>query len=238
MASWTERAELLVGKEKIERLKSKHVLVMGLGGVGGIASEMIARSGVGEMTIIDGDTIDLSNINRQVIALHSNVGNAKAEELGKRLKDINPDLKLTIINDFFTGDMMDAFDFSPYDYVVDAIDTLTPKTRFVTAAFRANKKIISSMGAGGRLDPTRVEIKDISKSYNCKLARALRKRLYKRDIKKGIKVVFSAEDIQDDCFVETDGSNHKKSTIGTISYMPTTFGIFCASQVIRDLLEE
>lgn len=238
MPSWTDRAELLVGKDKIESLKSKHVLVMGLGGVGGIAAEMIARSGVGKMTIIDGDTIDISNINRQLIALHSNIGAAKAEQLGSRLKDINPELELTVINKFFTGEMMDEFDFSSYDYVIDAIDTLTPKTRFVTAAYRANKKIISSMGAGGRLDPTKVEIKDISKSYNCKLARALRKRLYKRDIKKGIKVVFSPEDIQDNCFIETDGSNYKKSTIGTISYMPTTFGLLCASQVIRDLLEK
>ncbi|MCK5883886.1 MAG: tRNA threonylcarbamoyladenosine dehydratase [Bacteriovoracaceae bacterium] len=238
MSNWTHRAELLVGKEKMDALKAKHVLIMGLGGVGGVASEMIARSGVGIMTIIDGDSIDLSNINRQIIALHSNIGNRKAEELGKRLKDINPELKLTVIDQFFTGDMMDEFDFTPYDYVVDAIDTLTPKTRFVTAAFRAEKKIISSMGAGGKLDPTRVEITDISKTHNCKLARALRKRLNRRDIKKGIKVVFSAEDIIEGSFMDIEEVNYKRSTVGTISYMPTAFGIICASQVIRDLLDK
>ncbi len=234
---WTERTELLL-KDDFKKLESKHVLVMGLGGVGGIAAEMIVRSGVGEITIADGDTVDISNINRQIMATHENIGQKKAEVTAARLRSINPNLKIHLFDTYFTGEMMDTIDLSAYDYIVDAIDTLTPKTRFVTSAYRQGKKIVSSMGAGGRIDPTQVKISDISKSHNCKLARALRKRLYKRDIKKGITVVYSAEDIQDDCFVETDGSNNKKSTIGTLSVMPNIFGLYCATVVIRGLLEK
>lgn len=238
MTSWQERTILLLGEEEHNILRNSHVLVVGLGGVGGSAAEALARAGIGEMTIIDGDTIDKSNINRQAIALHSNINCPKADVTKAKLLDINPELKITSIGEYFTGDMMDEIDLSPYDYIVDAIDTLTPKTRFLVTAFRANKKIVSSMGAGGKLDPTKIEIKDISKSYNCKLAQALRKRLYKRNIRRGIKVVFSPEHIRPNCFVETDGSQNKKSTIGTVSFLPPLFGLFCASVVINDLIKK
>lgn len=238
MTNWQERTILLLGDKEHDILKNSHVLVVGLGGVGGSAAEALARAGIGEMTIIDGDTVDPSNINRQVIAFHSNAGCSKTEVTKKKLLDINPELKITCISEYFTGDMMDIIDLSAYDYIVDAIDTLTPKTRLLVTAFRADKRIVSSMGAGGKLDPTKVEIKDISKSYNCKLAQAIRKRLHKRDIRKGIKVVFSPEQIRPDCIIETEGENNKRSTIGTISFLPPIFGLFCASVVINDLIKK
>ena len=233
--NWLERTELLLGKETIARLAHKHVLVVGLGGVGAYAAEMIARAGVGRMTIVDGDTVSISNINRQLPALHSQVGRPKTEVMAERLRDINPKIELTVINEFIKDERMVQLLDNKYDYVVDAIDTLSPKVFLICHSVRLGLKIISSMGSGGKTDPAKLQIADISKTYNCKLARAVRKRLHRKGIDKGVTVVFSTELTDNAAVVEVDDEENKKSTVGTISYMPALFGIYCASKVIADL---
>ena len=233
--SWLERTELLMGSEKLERLRQKHVLVVGLGGVGAYAAEMIARAGVGHMTIVDGDTVSISNINRQLPALHSQVGKPKTEVMAARLHDINPDIDLTIVNEFIRDERMVQLLENKYDYVVDAIDTLSPKVFLIYHSIQMGLPIISSMGSGGKTDPTKLQIADISKTFNCKLARSIRKRLHRKGIDKGLTVVFSTELTDKTAVLEVDDEENKKSTVGTISYMPALFGIYCASKVIRDL---
>ncbi len=236
LANWSARTELLIGNEKYEFLKNANVLIMGLGGVGSFAAEFIARAGVGKMTIVDGDTVDASNMNRQLPALISNIGKQKAEVVSARLNDINPELNLTIISNFITEEEMENLVTSGnFDYVVDAIDTLAPKLNLIETCVRKKIPIISSMGAGGKFDPSQVKIVDISKSYNCTLARKIRKALHKKKIYKGFKVVFSPEEVSKDCVMLVNQQN-KKSTVGTISYMPALFGVNCASFVIRGLL--
>ncbi|MBO7144548.1 MAG: tRNA threonylcarbamoyladenosine dehydratase [Salinivirgaceae bacterium] len=233
--SWLERTELLLGSEKLERLRQKHVLVVGLGGVGAYAAEMIARAGIGRMTIVDGDTVSNSNINRQLPALHSQVGKPKTEVMAARLRDINPDIDLTVVNEFIRDERMVQLLENKYDYVVDAIDTLSPKVFLIYHSIQMGLPIISSMGSGGKTDPTKLQIADISKTFNCKLARSIRKRLHRKGIDKGLTVVFSTELTDKTAVVEVDDEENKKSTVGTISYMPALFGIYCASKVIRDL---
>ena len=233
--NWLERTELLLGKETVEQLQHKHVLVVGLGGVGAYAAEMIARAGIGRMTIVDADTVSTSNINRQLPALHSHIGKPKAEIMASRLRDINPDIDLTVINEFVKDERMVQLLDNEYDYVVDAIDTISPKVFLILHCLNRNLKIVSSMGAGGKTDPSKIAIADISKSYNCKLAKSIRKRLHRKGINKGVAVVFSSELTDKDAVVEVDDEENKKSTVGTISYMPALFGIFCAAKVIRDL---
>jgi tRNA A37 threonylcarbamoyladenosine dehydratase len=228
---------LLIGKEKLTKLNNAHVLIVGMGGVGSFAAEFICRSGVGQMTIIDGDVVDPSNRNRQLPALATTHGMSKAELMGDRLKQINPELKLTIIKEFVMPDRVDSMlDCNP-DYVVDAIDSITPKVTFIRAAHAKGLKLVSSMGAGARLDPTCLKIADISKSYNCPFAQQIRKVLRGHGITKGIRVVFSPEPANKESLMFTDGSNFKKSAYGTISYLPATFGATLASVVIRDLIE-
>lgn len=234
--SWQERTELLLGKEKLERLSNANVLVVGLGGVGAYAAEMICRAGVGSMTIVDGDVVEESNRNRQLVALKSNEGIPKAEILKGRLKDINPALNLIVLNDYISEDKMaEMLDSQQFDYVVDAIDTLTPKVYLIIESLKKDVRIISSMGAGGKIDPSQVRVADISKSYHCRLAKTLRKRLSRLGIKKGIKVVFSPEEVSKESVREEEGRN-KKSTVGTISYLPPIFGCYIASEVIKDLI--
>lgn len=235
--AWLSRTELLIGKEKLTKLNNAHVLVVGMGGVGSFAAEFICRSGVGEMTIIDGDVVDPSNRNRQLPALATTHGMSKAELMGDRLKQINPELKLTIIKEFVMPDRVESMLDSNPDYVVDAIDSITPKVTFIRAAHAKGLKLVSSMGAGARLDPTCLKIADISKSYNCPFAQQIRKVLRGHGITKGIRVVFSPEPANKDALMFTDGSNFKKSAYGTISYLPATFGATLASVVIRDLIE-
>lgn len=235
---WLERTELLLGNEKLEKLQNKHVLVVGLGGVGAYAAEMICRAGVGKLTIVDGDTVNLTNINRQLPALHSNLHKPKAELMAERLKDINPNVALNVINEFIRDEDMKEFLNADFDYVVDAIDTLSPKVHLIYNAMQRGFRVISSMGAGGKLDPYGVKIADVSKSYNCNLARVLRKRLRKLGIAKGFPVIFSPEDVDKSAVIVTPNKQNKKSNVGTISYMPALFGIHCASKVIRDLIEE
>jgi tRNA A37 threonylcarbamoyladenosine dehydratase len=236
--AWLSRTELLIGKEKLTKLNNAHVLIVGMGGVGSFAAEFICRSGVGQMTIIDGDVVDPSNRNRQLPALATTHGMSKAELMGDRLKQINPELKLTIIKEFVMPDRVESMLESNPDYVVDAIDSITPKVTFIRAAHAKGLKLVSSMGAGARLDPTCLKIADISKSYNCPFAQQIRKVLRGHGITKGIRVVFSPEPANKDALMFTDGSNFKKSAYGTISYLPATFGATLASVVIRDLIGE
>lgn len=232
---WLERSELLFGKDGLERLKSANVLIVGVGGVGAYAAEMLVRAGVGRVTIADSDCVSLSNINRQLIALHSTVGRAKTEVLAERLMDINPQLQLRIVTEYIKDEKTDEIlDSEQYDYVVDAIDTLSPKLALIKGCLDRKYPIISSMGAGAKVDPTKMEICDISKTHHCPLAHMLRKRLHKMGIRKGFKAVFSAEIPVEGAMILCEEQN-KKSNVGTVSYLPALFGIGCASVVIRDL---
>jgi len=232
---WQTRTELLLGKEKLEKLAASHVLVVGLGGVGAYAAEMICRAGVGKMTIVDGDKITESNINRQLPALNSTIGRYKTEVIAERLLDINPVVELVTINEFIHDERMIEILDRGYDYVVDAIDTLSPKILLIYHSLQKGIPVVSSMGAGGKVDPTAIRITDISKTYNCKLARILRKRLHKLGIRKGFTAVFSPEEVAGDSIELTEGEQNKASNVGTISYMPAAFGCACASVVIRTL---
>ena len=235
---WLSRTELLTGKEKLLALREKHVLVAGLGGVGAMAAEQICRAGVGCMTIIDGDTVHPSNRNRQLAALKSTEGIAKTEVMARRLLDINPELQLTVIYEYMKDDRTIEILEQGYDYVVDAIDTLSPKVFFLFHCVRLGLPVVSSMGAGGKYDPMQVAVADINDSYNCKLAYYIRKRLHKMGVWTGIKVIFSPEVVERSSVILQEGESNKKSNVGTISYMPAIFGCFCASVVLRDLLEK
>jgi tRNA A37 threonylcarbamoyladenosine dehydratase len=235
--AWLSRTELLIGREKLERLMNAHVLIVGMGGVGSFAAEFICRSGIGEMTIIDGDVVDPSNRNRQLPALATTHGQSKATLMGERLMQINPELKLHVIQEFIRPERVEELLTGNFDYIVDAIDSITPKLTFLKAAYGKGYRLVSSMGAGAKLDPTRLEVTDISKTYNCPFAQQVRKLLKGAGIYKGIKVAFSPEEPIKESLMLTDGSNFKKSAYGTISYLPATFGATLASVVIRDLME-
>lgn len=236
MAKWQERTALMLGDEDLEKLRKAHVLIVGLGGVGAYAAEQLCRAGIGSLTIVDGDVVEQTNRNRQLPALISNEGKPKAEILGERFRDINPELNLCVINEYLKDKrMIEILHEAQYDYVVDAIDTLAPKTFLIYHSVQANLPIVSSMGAGGKFDPAQVQQADLSKSYNCRLAKMIRKRLYKLGIRKGVKVIFSPEEVDAKRIRIEEGQN-KKSAVGTISYMPPVFGCFCASVVIQDLL--
>ena len=234
--NWLTRTELLLGEEKLNMLRQANVLVVGLGGVGAYATEQLVRAGIGNITIVDGDTVNTSNRNRQLTALVSTVGQSKAAVVASRLKDINPELNLTVINEFIKDERTpEILDAQKYDFVVDAIDTLSPKVFLIVETFNRGIPLISSLGAGGKFDPTKIEITDISKTHNCKLARMVRKRLSKHKIKKGFTVVFSPETVDKNHVIEVEDELNKKTTVGTISYMPGLFGMFAASHVIRKL---
>ncbi|HAR73562.1 MULTISPECIES: tRNA threonylcarbamoyladenosine dehydratase [Empedobacter] len=238
MAVWQERAELLFKEEGLEILKNSNILVVGLGGVGSFAAEFIARAGVGKMTIVDGDTVDITNINRQLPALHSTVGQHKVDVVGDRLMDINPELELTRINEFLSPERTHEIVTTDFDYVLDCIDSVTPKINLILAAKRKKIKVISNMGAGGKYLASKVQVRDISKTDVCPLAKNVRKRLKKEGINKGVKAVFSTE-VPDESSVKlTDGKNYKKSFYGTNSWMPGLFGLHAAETVIRHLLKK
>ncbi len=233
---FTCRTELLLGKEKLEKLINSNVLVVGLGGVGAYAAELICRAGVGKMTIVDGDIYQQSNLNRQLGALHSTTGKSKALYMTERLKDINSEIKINTINKYITDAEMPSLLNEKYDYVIDAIDTLSPKVQLIYHSIKKGIPLVSSMGAGLKIDPLKVKITDISKSYNCGLARMIRKKLHKLGIYKGFKVVYSPEEAAEESIIPIEGERNKKSIVGTISYMPPVFGCFCASVVIQDLI--
>lgn len=235
---WLERTELLIGKEQLVKLSKSNVLVVGLGGVGSYAAEFICRVGVGKMTIIDGDTVDPTNKNRQLPALNSTIGKTKASVMAARFLDINPEVDLTIIDKFQQPeDNIKLIQDQSFDYVMDCIDSVSPKIYLIKTCVDMKQRFISSMGAGGKLDPSTVQVVDISKSYNCPFARTIRKRLKKYHIRKGFKVVFNHGELMRESMKLTDGSNYKKSFYGTISYMPALFGLRMAAEVIQDLIE-
>jgi tRNA A37 threonylcarbamoyladenosine dehydratase len=235
---WQQRTELQIGKENLYKLANSHVLVVGIGGVGAYAAEMLCRAGVGYMTLVDGDIVQETNLNRQLPSLNSTLGLKKVNVMAQRMKDINPEVNLNIIDTYIKDEqMIDLLD-GPFDYVVDAIDTLSPKVYLIFHCMSKGLPIVSSMGAGGKFDPTQIKISDISESYNCKFARIIRKRLHAKGIFKGFKVVFSPEGVDPDMIELTDGELNKRSMVGTISYMPAAFGCACASVVLRDLIGE
>ena len=251
MENQFERTELLLGKDAIQKLKNAHVAVFGVGGVGGFVVEALVRSGVGEIDVIDKDTVSLSNINRQIIALHSTVGQPKVEVIKNRALDINPNVKINAFETFFLPDTADMFDFSKYDYVVDAIDTVKGKIEIILRAEKAGVKIISSMGAGNKLDPTRFEVSDIYKTSVCPLARVMRRELKARGIKK-LKVVYSEEiptrpieDMAISCRTNCicpPGAKHKcterRDIPGSVAFVPSVVGLIIAGEVIKDLTVE
>jgi tRNA A37 threonylcarbamoyladenosine dehydratase len=232
---WLIRTEMLIGAKGLKKLKSVRVLVVGLGGVGAYAAEMICRAGIGNMTIVDGDTIHTSNRNRQLLALNSTTGSAKAELMRSRLLDINPELKLTIIKEYIQDERMIEVLDEGFDYVVDAIDTLSPKVFLIYHSLERKYPVVSSMGSAGKFDPVKITISDISETNNCNLAKILRKRLHRLGVREGFTAVYSPETIDKKKIVPSTSEHNKASVVGTISYMPAAFGIACASVVIRDL---
>jgi tRNA A37 threonylcarbamoyladenosine dehydratase len=235
--SWLSRTTLLVGEEAVRKLNNAHVMVVGLGGVGSFAAEFIARSGIGTMTIMDGEVVDPTNRNRQLPALATTHGQSKAALMAERLTAINPELQLNVVNAFVNPEMVaEQLTHHPH-YIIDAIDSITPKITFMRMAYESGIPMVSSMGAGGKVDPTQMQVADLSKTFNCPFAHQIRKNLRKHNITKGIKAVFSPEKPDKDSIVLTDGSNFKRSAYGTISYMPAVFGAVAASVAIRDLID-
>ncbi|MFC2722188.1 MAG: ThiF family adenylyltransferase [Flavobacteriaceae bacterium] len=238
-SEWLQRTELLVKKEGIERLQSSNILIVGLGGVGSFAAEFLVRSGIGNLTIVDGDTVDITNINRQLPALNSTIGKNKTDVVAKRILDINPEINLKKINEFLEPERMEELlTQEKFDYVLDCIDSLSPKLALIITCKRKKIKLVSAMGAGGKTDPSKVMVRDISKTNNCFLAKQIRKKLKKEQIHKGFRCVFSTEIQDENSLKMTDGSNYKKSFYGTISYMPAIFGLYAAAEVIRFLLKK
>lgn len=233
---WMSRTQLLLGDDTTITLMNKNVLIVGLGGVGGICAEMIARAGVGSLTIVDGDTIDLSNNNRQILSMHSTEKQSKAQLMAHRLRDINPAIVLIAHSEYIEQErIIEIIAANKYDYVVDCIDTLKPKVALIKACVERNIPIVSALGAGGKVDPLQVQVADIADSYKCKLARYVRKLLHKEGIVTGVTVVFSPEEIDSEKVIVTEKAYPKKSIIGTVSYMPAIFGCLAASVVIRTL---
>ena len=275
---WTDRTELLLGSDKMQRLRDAHVLVVGTGGVGAYAAEMLCRAGIGEMTIVDADTVQPTNINRQLPATHATLGRPKVEVLAERFRDINPDIKLHVLPAYLTEEdaasllsgvqecrsagvqtnvMTAANDnraeelssvllseaITPelpnssnrIDFIVDAIDTIAPKCALITEALRRRIPIVSSMGAGAKSDITQIRFADLWDTYHCGLAKAVRTRLKKAGIRQPVPVVFSTEQADRRAVITVEGEQNKKSTTGTISYMPAVFGCYLAEYVIRKI---
>lgn len=231
------RTEMLLGSEAVHKLKQCRIAVFGIGGVGGYTVEALARSGIGTLDLIDNDTVSLTNINRQIIALHSTIGMYKTEAAKKRLLDINPNIKINTYNTFFTPENSGEFNFSQYDYIVDAIDTVSGKIELAVQADKANVPIISSMGAGNKLDPTRFEVSDIYKTSVCPLARVMRRELKKRNIRK-LKVVYSKEEALSPKCESDEDSGMKRQTPASIAYVPSVVGLIIAGEVINDIISQ
>jgi tRNA threonylcarbamoyladenosine dehydratase len=235
--NWLERTELLIGEEGITKLANANILLVGLGGVGSFAGEFLVRAGLGKITIIDGDTVDGTNINRQLQALHSTVGMGKADLLKNRYIDINPKIIINTVNQFLEPDDMEALlKREQFDFVLDCIDSLSPKLMMIELASKNKIKIISSMGAGGKMDPTKMRIADIYDTRECKFAQKIRKALRYRKVKRGITAIYSEEIQPKEALKLTDGSRYKRSFYGTISYMPALFGLYVASEAIRKII--
>ena len=238
MEDWQDRTRLLIGDEGINKLKNSHVLVVGLGGVGAYAAEQLARAGIGKLTLVDGDVVNDTNRNRQLLALTSTLGRPKAEVMAERIRDINPEAELEVVNQYMKDDAIIELVSKPYDFIVDAIDTVAPKVFLLYYAKQNNQRIVSCMGAGGKFHPERIEIADIAQSNHCRLAFYIRKRLHRLGVREGITVVFSPEPVADSAVTtDMEKEQNKVSNVGTISFMPAAFGLFCASVVINGILE-
>lgn len=234
--NWQQRTELLLGKDKMNRIRAAHVLVVGLGGVGAYAAEMLCRAGVGRMTLVDADTVQPTNMNRQLPAMHSTLGRPKAEVLAERYKDIDPEIELTVLPVYLKDDGIPALlDSARFDFIVDAIDTISPKCFLIYEAMNRRIRIVSSMGAGAKSDITQVRFADLWDTYHCGLSKAVRKRLQKMGMKRKLPVVFSTEQADPKAVLLTDEERNKKSTCGTVSYMPAVFGCYLAEYVIKRL---
>jgi tRNA A37 threonylcarbamoyladenosine dehydratase len=235
---WQSRSELLLGRESLEKLNSRTFAIIGLGGVGAYAAEMVVRAGAGRVVILDSDVVNLSNKNRQLLALDSTLGHSKVKLMESRLRDINRDLEVVSIGEYLTEENVSALlDGLKIDCVIDAIDTLSPKIALIQYCVKNSIPLVSSMGAGAKRDATKIKVKDISKSFNCPLAYMLRKRLRKVGISKGFKVVFSEELPDTDAIIPVEEQN-KKSQVGTISYMPAVFGCIAAQAALLHILDD
>lgn len=256
MENWTDRTELLLGKDKMQRLRNAHVLVVGVGGVGAYAAEMLCRAGVGKLTLIDADTVNITNINRQLPATHATLGRPKVEVLAERFRTINPDIELNALPIYLTEELkienselkingndqhegignspLSIFNFQ-FDFIVDAIDTIAPKCALICEALRRGIPIVSSMGAGAKRDITQIRFADLWDTYHCGLAKAVRTRLKKEGMRRSLPVVFSTEQADRNAVITVEGEQNKKSTAGTISYMPAVFGCYLAEYVIRKI---
>lgn len=236
--AWLERTELLIGAEALACLTKTNVLLVGLGGVGSFAGEFLVRSGVGHLTIVDGDVVDPTNKNRQLQALDSTKGLAKAKLLKERYLDINPELKIKSFDHFLEPEDIDTLLTSePFDFVLDCIDSVLPKLTMLIATRKHKVKIYSSMGAGGKMDPSKIKVADLYETKECKFAQQVRKQLKRHDKRKGITAIYSEEIQPKSALKYTDGSKYKKSFYGTISYMPALFGLTMASEVIRKVVD-
>ncbi|WP_119342555.1 tRNA threonylcarbamoyladenosine dehydratase [Facilibium subflavum] len=234
-----ERTSILVNDTGLAALKKSHILLAGVGGVGSFAAEALARTGIGQITLIDHDVVSASNLNRQLVALNSNIGQKKAQIMKTRILDINPECKVNIIDEFIRPDDMSTVFNKPYDFVIDAIDSLSCKVAFVRSAHEKGYKVISSMGAGGKIDPTRIQVADIYKTSICKLARVMRIRLRRQKVKKGVLAVFSTEKPIAPLPPEpVPGQGRDRAVNGTISYMPALFGLTIAGEVIKRIIAE
>lgn len=232
--NWQQRTEILLGEDKMKRIRASHVLIVGLGGVGAYAAEMLCRAGVGQMTIVDADTVQPTNMNRQLPAMHSTLGMNKAEVLAARYRDINPSIQLTVLPLYLIDDNIpELLDAAHYDFIVDAIDTISPKCFLIYEAMKRRIKIVSSMGAGAKSDITQVRFADLWDTYHCGLSKAVRKRLQKMGVKRRHPVVFSTEQADSKAVLLTETERNKKSTCGTVSYMPAVFGCYLAEYVIK-----
>ena len=237
-SNWQCRTTLLLGNEESDLLSKAHVLIAGLGGVGGYAAEQLCRAGIGKLTLVDHDTVQHSNRNRQLAALVSTQGQLKTDVMANRLHDIHPDICIQTIPVYLDEHTIPDLLSHRYSYIIDAIDTLTPKVLLMKTAFESGQKIVSSMGSGGKTDPAKVRVDDIGNSHHCKFAHMVRKYLHKYGIAEGIPVVYSTETVRKESIVETDGEINKRSLVGTISYMPAIFGCYCAAEVIKGILIE
>ena len=234
------RTQLLLGEDGMQKLKNARVILFGLGGVGGYTAEALARSGVGHMALVDDDTVSLTNLNRQLLATHSSIGKHKVEVAAERVRDIDPTIEVVTYKTFYLPETADQFDFSSYDYVIDAIDTVTGKLNLIAQAKAVGVKVISCMGTGNKLDPTAFRVADISKTSGCALARIMRKECAKRGIK-GVKVVYSEElPAQQDESVEIEPQREgstRRSTPGSVAFVPAVAGLIMAGEVIKDLIK-
>jgi tRNA A37 threonylcarbamoyladenosine dehydratase len=235
VADWQIRTELLIGEASLKKFAESHILVAGLGGVGAYAAEQLARAGIGKLTLVDGDSIQPSNRNRQLLALKSSEGQFKTELMAKRLRDINPEIELMLVKDFIKDDKTKNLLEEPFDYIIDAIDSLSPKVYMLAQALQKGHKVVSSMGAGGKLDPSQIAIADISKTQHCRLAFYIRKRLRRLGVEAGFTAIYSTEAVAKSTIINSKTDEGKRSTVGTISYMPAIFGCYCASVVLRNL---